>query len=70
MEIVRQEPTNAKGETIRDRLASPEMLRQMASVLPKHLTAERMARIAIAAMTLMTSAGISDITPGKQSSPS
>lgn len=51
MEIVRQEPTNAKGETIRDRLASPEMLRQMASVLPKHLTAERMARIAIAAMT-------------------
>ena len=51
MEIVRQEPTNAKGETIRDRLASKEMLAQMASVLPKHMTAERMARIAIAAVT-------------------
>lgn len=39
-----------KQLSIRDHLESPELLQQIAKVLPAHMTAERMARVAITAM--------------------
>ncbi len=37
--------------TIRDRLRSPAILAELAAVLPKHCTPERMARVALTALT-------------------
>lgn len=45
------EPTKTGTQlTIRDRLNSPEQRAELAKVLPKHLTADRMARTALTAM--------------------
>lgn len=47
------EPKNSKSGkqlSIRDHLESPQLLDQISKVLPSHMTAERMARVAITAM--------------------
>lgn len=40
-----------KPVTIRDHLKSPEFAKELARVLPKHVTADRMARVALTALT-------------------
>lgn len=42
---------SAKSMSIRDHLESPALLGQIAKVLPSHMSPERMARVAITAMT-------------------
>jgi recombination protein RecT len=42
---------NAKPLTIREQLNNPSIIAQIARVVPKHLTAERMARVALTALT-------------------
>jgi recombination protein RecT len=43
--------TESKALTIRDRLQSPALMAELGKVLPKHLTPERMARVAMTAIT-------------------
>ena len=42
--------SNQKQLSIRDHLESPELLAEIEKALPSHMSAERMARVAITAM--------------------
>lgn len=46
-----REQKQNKPMTIRDHLNSPDIIAQIAKVLPKHVTPERMARVALTALT-------------------
>lgn len=51
-EVSAPNPSSTKKSlSIRDHLQSPELQDQLAKVLPKHMNAERMARVAITALT-------------------
>lgn len=51
MSAIAEQPKKTVTLSIRDHLESPAILSEMAKVLPSHMTPERMARVAITAMT-------------------